>query len=231
MPFWSGIVSISKVESHILPSMTSLKVVVAGPKSGKSTVVNYLSQSNSNNINDIIYQNKIGKKDTIYLPTIGCRIIECDSQSILISQEDDNDHFRDTYPPIIEFWDVSSNPDYEKCWPAIMEDCDALLLMYNPMDPTGSDEITMWFQELTKLTTLSNTNKKRLDARRCLVLMHGEEEDVGIPSGWKRPHGMDGVSMHKTTFSDGVELKRHVSSFLRQIATSKSKSNGTGEVL
>ena len=211
--------------------MASFKVVVAGPKSGKSTIVNYLSEGNNNNSDDLVYQNEIGNKDAAYLPTIGCRIIECDSHTILSSQEDDSNTLPNTYPPTIEFWDVSSNPDYEQCWPAIMDNCEALLLIYNPMDPTGSDEITMWFQELTKLAAQQRDTSKRLDDdRHCLVLMHGVEEDVGIPSGWKRPHGMDGVPMQKTTYSDGVELQRHVSSFFRQIVTSQTKY-GRGESL
>ena len=119
----------------------------------------------------------------------------------------------------MELWDTSSDPSYESCWPAVFHELDGLLLVYHPLDPTGADQVSMWWEEGVKWS--------RVEKDRCRVLMQGEEEEMGIPSGWKRPSGLEGVDMYKTTFEDGGEVKRHVMDFVYKIARWKrSKEDG-----
>ena len=72
----------------------------------------------------------------------------------------------------------------------------------------------MWFHEAIRWSGLQKG--------QGYVLMHGVEEEVGIPSGWKRPGGLEGVKVDMTTFENGEELTRLVKAFLERIVRSKN---------
>ena len=48
-----------------------------------------------------------------------------------------------TYGTIaIEFWDVSGDMKYEKCWGPIIKDCSGIIFVLDPAAPQGEDQLT-----------------------------------------------------------------------------------------
>lgn len=99
--------------------MTKIKILIIGPqRSGKTTIANILGELQEG-------------PTSIYRPTVGCRIIELS---------------RDPPPSVsgvgkleIEFWDVSGDMKYEKCWGPIQKDAHGIIFVYDPAAPQGED--------------------------------------------------------------------------------------------
>ena len=104
-----------------------MKIVIAGAVNcGKSTITNFLSQSE-------ILENIYHPKEKLCQPTIGCRIAEMRVSNISV-----------------ELWDTSGSHDFEKCWPAVMDGASALILVYNPEDLSQESEIELWHETFAK---------------------------------------------------------------------------------
>ncbi|KDO28720.1 hypothetical protein SPRG_05681 [Saprolegnia parasitica CBS 223.65] len=100
--------------------MPSLKVLVVGPKEGgKTAIANFLAEGTD----------RLGNQER-YQPTIGVRILECE-KNLGRGQVS------------LEFWDCSGDQIYEACWPAILKDAHATLLVYNPESHVHESEVTL----------------------------------------------------------------------------------------
>jgi intraflagellar transport protein 22 len=112
--------------------MSSLKVVVAGPKgTGKTVVSNFLAgQSDSLDVEK-------------YDETAGARILELEQQM--------------SYGNVkIELWDSSGDHQYESCWRGIMSEADGVVLIYNPDAPGQDQQIHDWFDFFVRKNGLSD---------------------------------------------------------------------------
>ena len=111
--------------------MEKLKIVVAGPeKSGKSTIVNMLTD-----------QREVVREDEApYIPTVGCRIIEIERMT----------------KGGVELWDSSGNLDDSSCWPAIGTDANGVIFVYN--NPSQEKELTLWHDTFAKKYGIHNKN-------------------------------------------------------------------------
>ena len=62
-----------------------------------------------------------------YKPTVASRILECERE---LSAKWDTDNVT------VELWDVSGDHKYESCYPAIMDKCNGVILVYDPQNFT-----------------------------------------------------------------------------------------------
>ena len=99
----------------------SLKILVVGPQgAGKTTIANILGE-----IQEGPSQN--------YRPTIGVRIIEYEKNAPASSN---------VYGKVnIEFWDVSGDWRFEKCWGPIQKGAHGIIFVLDPGSPAGEDQL------------------------------------------------------------------------------------------
>ena len=71
-----------------------------------------------------------------YVPTIGCRILEME-QNLKISNRSEKTE--------IELWDCSGDLKYENSWPALSDESNGVIFIYNPKDPAQTKELNQWF--------------------------------------------------------------------------------------
>ena len=94
-----------------------MKILLVGPAhSGKSTIANFLAADGKSST--------IGSPDTKYEPTVGVRILEFDQGG--------SSEFKTSRTISIELWDCSGRQEFEKCWPAIQDKADGVIVVYNP---------------------------------------------------------------------------------------------------
>ncbi|KDO24749.1 hypothetical protein SPRG_09611 [Saprolegnia parasitica CBS 223.65] len=128
--------------------MPSLKVLVVGPKEGgKTAIANFLAEGTD----------RLGNQER-YQPTIGVRILECE-KNLGRGQVS------------VEFWDCSGDQIYEACWPAILKDAHATLLVYNPESHVHESEVTLWYEWFVQ--------NAGLDPSQCLVFAHSPNKTGG----------------------------------------------------
>ena len=129
----------------------------------------------------------------------------------------DNRNF-DTPTASIELWDVSGNQQYERTYPAIMQDCDAVILVYDAVDRAQEQEVTLWFEWFV-------TNSGLDDRQRCLVLAHS--------SGVERPRGrvtpprqLQSAAFATTNFEEVALIEKEFVMLCERVKRGKEKSNG-----
>ena len=187
-----------------------MKIVVAGPsKSGKSTIVNLLSQQytqptsylgdgDGTNSNEMTGEN--------YTATIGCRIVEIENFQGFMSSSSSS----------IEFWDVAGNcaGDAANCLPAIVNDSDGIIFVYNPLNPLQCSEIELWYELVMDVKGSRNDGS-------CLVLMHYDKLDATVSKEEEQtPSCLAKCSIRKTSYStEANEMRTIVSMFLEQLSS------------
>lgn len=92
-----------------------------------------------------------------YQPTKGVRILESEKKV----QRNGNSSIN------VECWDVAGDQTMEKCWPAIMENADGVMLCYNPGNRTQEHEITLWYEWFITNTAIA--------PGKCLLLVHDKD--------------------------------------------------------
>ena len=97
------------------------------------------------------------KSKTSYEPTVGCRIIEYDTNINGIST--DNQH-SEQFEVTLEFWDISGDLKYKNGWTAIKKDCHGAIIIYDSSKMQESD-VRMWH---------NNFVNKSLSSKQCLIL-------------------------------------------------------------
>ena len=143
---------------------------------------------------------------------MACRIVECERDLGGDSRS------WDTPTVQIEIWDVSGNQQYERCYPAIMQDCDAVIIVYDAVDRAQEQEVELWFEWFVKNPGLD-------DRQRCLVLAHS--------SGAERPRGrvtpprkLQSAAFATTNFSDMSIIEKEFKMLCERTRKGKSKSGG-----
>mmetsp|Transcript_57402 Transcript_57402/g.123291 ORF Transcript_57402/g.123291 Transcript_57402/m.123291 type:complete len:193 (-) Transcript_57402:95-673(-) len=93
------------------------KVLLIGPcQAGKSTIANVLVEQSD------------GSDNHPYRPTKGVRILELEGEGR-------------RYQSTIELWDISGDPAYSRTWPALQQDAQGVVIVYNPDDPQQAQDI------------------------------------------------------------------------------------------
>ena len=108
-----------------MPAYTIKLCVVGNVGVGKSRFVNALTSTPS---------------DTAYQATVGCRILEYDTEITGVSV--DGKH-REQFEVTIECWDISGDTKYQKGWPAMKQECHGVIIMFDPTTSNESD-LAMW---------------------------------------------------------------------------------------
>uniref|UniRef100_A0A1A8FA29 Intraflagellar transport protein 22 homolog n=1 Tax=Nothobranchius korthausae TaxID=1143690 RepID=A0A1A8FA29_9TELE len=132
--------------------MFKVKILFVGPtESGKTVLANFLSDMTEN----------VGGQ---YRPTKGVRILEFKSQ--LKGSGDKTCE--------VELWDCSGDFKFELCWPALMEDCNGVVTIFNPDVPSHLKEIETWYSMFVA--------SQGLQDNQCLLIAHhkpGSEVEDG----------------------------------------------------
>ncbi|XP_063238590.1 intraflagellar transport protein 22 homolog [Bacillus rossius redtenbacheri] len=103
--------------------MIKLKILVIGPcESGKTTIANLLAEATENAVGD-------------YRPTQAVRILEFECQNLNVNNT--------LLGCEIELWDCSGNRRFEPCWPAVKQDAQGVVLVYNPSAPDHPRELEL----------------------------------------------------------------------------------------
>jgi len=100
----------------------------------------------------------------------GVRILEFDRQ--VGDGQSSNSWERDT-KVAVELWDVSGHHQYEACWPAIMKDSDAVILMYNIENQGHVREIELWYEFFIQNAGLND--------QQCIAFAHRSDSQKLIP--------------------------------------------------
>ncbi|KAM3727389.1 Intraflagellar transport associated protein [Dirofilaria immitis] len=120
-----------------------IKILILGPpKSGKTTIANYLADSSDISLN-------------VYRPTQGVRIVEFESNELELNGE--------RVDAEIELWDCSGDRKYKRCWPAVRRNADGVILVCRPDDDKGS-ALLPWYEEFVQ--------RGNIDPSLVLVLLH-----------------------------------------------------------
>ena len=149
-----------------------LKIVVCGPSiSGKTAICNYLCEENPSapfKVMEYVSSGNIEGKDNMnkdsfnqdsnnpfYVPTEGVRIRELEKE--LFGGGGRGGRYS------LQLWDSSGDHSYEGTWPAIINDANGVILVYNPAKPAQEQEITIWYDTFVKGSGLSDD--------QCLVIL------------------------------------------------------------
>ncbi|KAF0723722.1 hypothetical protein AaE_009843 [Aphanomyces astaci] len=129
-----------------------LKVLVVGPKEGgKSAIANFLSESTD----------RLGNQEK-YQPTVGVRVLECEKTNGRAQAS-------------VEIWDCSGDQVYEACWPAILKDASATIIVYNPDSHVHESEVTLWYEWFVQ--------NAALEPAQCLVFAHANGKVAAATRG------------------------------------------------
>ena len=146
--------------------MSSYKILLVGPEnSGKSTIANFLAADG---------KGSIGSPDAKYEPTVGVRILEFDQAERVESK------LSSSSTTSIELWDCSGRQEYEKCWPAIQDKADGVILMFNPDNRAHSAQLELWYEYFVKRAGLS-LSQVMVFAHRKMTQVGSSDIDRLIP--------------------------------------------------
>ena len=157
-------------------------------------------QNDKENLNHCLFVPNIGMLYSPYYeyePTIGCRILEF--------------NFADT---CIELWDSSGNIEYRSCWPAIKENSQATIMVYDAHisneNKNGNDqeeELVLWRDEFCD----------QMSEEKVLILAHSKNKDPteSFENDTTPQCFRDGI-VHHTSFSHGKDLLFQLETFLQQ---------------
>ncbi len=131
----------------------------------------------------------------------------------------DNDNRNWDSPNVqIELWDVSGNQQYERTYPAIMQDADAIILVYDAVDRAQEQEVSLWFEWFVKNPGLD-------DRQRCLVLAHsaGAERPRGRVTP---PRALQSAAFATTNFEDVALIEKEFKMLCERVKRGKAKGQG-----
>mmetsp|Transcript_43059 Transcript_43059/g.49480 ORF Transcript_43059/g.49480 Transcript_43059/m.49480 type:complete len:192 (-) Transcript_43059:1090-1665(-) len=107
-------------------SSLRIKVLLIGPcRGGKSTLANILSEQADNS-------------SGAYRPTAGVRILEFEKEIPKMQKR----HSEGTIT--VELWDLSGDSKYESCWPAVQDEADGIVFIFDPTNPDQEGEMDSW---------------------------------------------------------------------------------------
>eukprot|EP00938_MAST-03A_sp_MAST-3A-sp1_P004390 g4390.t1 len=170
-----------------------MKILLVGPAhSGKSTIANFLAADGKSST--------IGSPDTKYEPTVGVRILEFDQGG--------SSESKTSRTISIELWDCSGRQEFEKCWPAIQDKADGVILVYNPDNRAHGAQLELWYEYFVK--------KAGLKASQVLVFAHRKMTQIGssnidrsVPQSIRR--AVD--SIYETDWDSTKRIREEFSAF------------------
>ncbi|RHY64483.1 hypothetical protein DYB30_010211 [Aphanomyces astaci] len=75
----------------------------------------------------------------------------------------------------VEIWDCSGDQVYEACWPAILKDASATIIVYNPDSHVHESEVTLWYEWFVQ--------NAALEPAQCLVFAHANGKVAAATRG------------------------------------------------
>lgn len=130
---------------HVADSVRA-KILVIGPaKSGKTRVANFLSK----------HEEAVASFE-VYKPTKGARILEFE-ENIQAGKRGAVIN--------VELWDCSGDRQFESCWPAILREAQAVVMVYDPTSKEQEKDIEQWYKAYTARLGLT-------DAQVCAIWSH-----------------------------------------------------------
>eukprot|EP01136_Pigoraptor_vietnamica_P010270 Opistho-1_new@3312 len=121
------------------------KVLVVGPsQAGKTVISNFLADLSDSVVGD-------------YKPTQGVRILEFDRELPSAGRQR-------SVTAQVELWDVSGDSRFEACYPAILKDAIAVVLVFDPEDKSQTAAIENWHSRFVYQTGLKDN--------QCIVFAH-----------------------------------------------------------
>jgi signal recognition particle receptor subunit beta len=182
-------------------SNNKIKLLFVGPeKVGKTTVANFLSD----------FKDTMGSANDEYMPTVGCRILEFEREvrGGRKKQRSDSKWSDGQNKLAIELWDCSGHQRYEPCWPALMQDANAVVVMYNPENRGHEREVELWYEWFVQ--------KAGIDDDRCLVLAHHvSSQNVQRK---RPPKALSQCTVVQSSFDDLESLRNNFDRFLGTLA-------------
>ena len=186
---------------RIFTTMSKLpdyKILIIGPKeSGKTMIANMLAEHD-----EAFGSPNVGP----YKPTVATRILECERE---LSAKWDIDNVT------IELWDVSGDHKYESCYPAIMDKCNGVILVYDPQNHAHESEVENWYREFVKTAGLR--------PEECMCYAYSRES--ASRSG-KPPRALNGVKYVVCDYASQSKMRSEFDSFLSDLDSNKSRSEG-----
>jgi len=126
--------------------LNRIKILIIGPSgSGKSSIANFIAE-----MPDVLKPN--------YHPTVGVRIVEFEKEAPRNPKRPGQEKV------LVELWDVSGDPKYDRTWPAIQKGAHGCVLVYNAENSKHEQEMEGWVNAFPK--------KMNLSANLCLGLAH-----------------------------------------------------------
>ncbi|OQS07478.1 hypothetical protein THRCLA_00507 [Thraustotheca clavata] len=165
--------------------MPAIKILIVGPKEGgKSVIANFLAESTD----------RLGNQER-YQPTAGVRILESEKN---LGRGQAN----------LEFWDCSGDQIYEACWPAILKDANATILVYNPESHVHESEVTLWWDLYEWFVQNAG-----MEASQCLIFAHSPNKSAGRGKVNLPPN----IKTVQTNYESPGILKSEFESFIMSI--------------
>mmetsp|Transcript_48781 Transcript_48781/g.136524 ORF Transcript_48781/g.136524 Transcript_48781/m.136524 type:complete len:194 (+) Transcript_48781:104-685(+) len=163
------------------------KVLVVGPcEGGKSVLANVLAEASE-------------APSEAYRPTVGCRILEFETEVRSTSQR-----------MTVELWDVSGDPKAQKVWPAIKKDAAGVMLVYNPEKQNHETEIEHWFQWFPRSMNMS--------PMQVLVVQSLRRSDMPRRMPLPAKLTQAGVTQHAAVPTEDLpSVRKHFSQFLENV--------------
>ena len=180
--------------------MNTIKFLIIGPaKSGKTTIANILADLNE------------GPTST-YRPTVACRIVE-------FEKEPPSGYKKYSGKIPVEIWDISGDPAYEKCWPAIIKGAHGIIFVYDTASPSYEKDIDYYVNEFPK--------KHDIPPKQCMAYAHHlNNGDNPVPKT-KPAACLKGVAVQDATAENistiVVPFEKHFAHLLQILSESQDK--------
>ena len=124
-----------------------------------------------------------------------------------------------TYGSIgVEFWDVSGDMKYEKCWDPIIKGADGIMFVLDPAAPQGNDQITN-FQRVFMQQSGVTFNQTFLFVNQHNKESSGAMQDSSIPKSFRDVDQVVGTAEDSSFCVQGFE--RFFSKLLKELNEQK----------
>ncbi|XP_028513044.1 intraflagellar transport protein 22 homolog isoform X3 [Exaiptasia diaphana] len=134
-----------KSSAPVYLGMFKAKILIIGPcESGKTVLANFLSDATETSGGE-------------YHPTQGVRILEFECNNIEVS-------LSRTANCEVELWDCSGDHRFSTCWPALQNDTNGVVMVYNPDQPNHDKELETWYTQFVQEQWLRDS--------QCLIFAH-----------------------------------------------------------
>lgn len=164
-----------QTQNQAKPSGTPpMKVLLIGPsKGGKTKLANIVRFHRKLVPFHSLFPQfaDLERDSTQYQPTVGCRIVQSTEQ---ISARTNN-NARSNVIISCDVWDASGSMDFEPCWPALAQDCGAVIAVYDVESKQQFADVKVWCEKFLSLTNLSHLEQ-------LAVFAHSTRDDFNAMS-------------------------------------------------